>query len=115
MLKKDKEIFMGNLENVKIVCDGFEASSEAKENILVVFKKLLDEAPYGAFLEVHLEKTASGISGRIHISSLAGEFNAQAVEMTPQDTAESLFAQIRQQLINWKLTRFNDASTAVLA
>lgn len=106
---------MGNLENVKIVCEGFEASSESKENILIVFKKLLDEAPYGAFLEVHLEKIASGISGRIHISSLAGEFKAEAVDMTPQDTVETLFAQIRQQLISWKSTRFADTSTAVLA
>ncbi|GEM_PF-2845605 len=106
---------MGNLENVKIVCEGFEASSESKENMLVVFKKLLDEAPYGAFLEVHLEKIASGISGRIHISSLAGEFKTNAVDMTPQDTVEVLVAQIRQQLINWKLTRFSDSSTAALA
>ena len=106
---------MGNLENVNIVCDGFEASDEAKENILIVFKKLLDEAPYGAFLEVHLEKVSSGISGRIHISSLAGEFKAETVDMTPQDTASALFAQIRQQLINWKSTRFADTSTAVLA
>lgn len=106
---------MGNLENVKIVCEGFEASNETKENILIIFKKLLDEAPYGAFLEVHLEKVASGISGRIHISSLAGEFKASSVDMTPQDTTEALFTDIRQQLIQWKSTRFTDASTAALA
>lgn len=105
---------MGNLENVKIVCSGFEVTSEAKENILIVFKKLLDEAPYGAFLEVHLNKVAAGISGHIHISSVAGEFKADTVEMTPQDAASALFTQIRHQLIEWKSTRFAE-NAAVLA
>lgn len=106
---------MGNLENVKIVCTAFETTPEAKENILIVFKKLLDEAPYGAFLEVHLEKVATGISGRIHISSMGGEFKASAMEMTPQDAADALFTSIRHQLVEWKSTRFTDTTTAVLA
>tara|TARA_B110001454_G_scaffold106457_1_gene100181 strand:- start:14325 stop:14645 length:321 start_codon:yes stop_codon:yes gene_type:complete len=106
---------MGNLENVKIVCTGFEVTAEAKENILIVFKKLLDEAPYGAFLEVHLEKVADGISGRIHISSLGGEFKASALEMTPQDAVDALFLTIRNQIVEWKTTRFADTSAAVLA
>lgn len=106
---------MGSLENIKIVCAGFEVTAEAKENTIIVFKKLLDEAPYGAFLEINLEKVASGISGRIHISSLGGEFKAATIGMTPQDVVDTLSASIRKQIIEWKTTRFADTSAAVLA
>lgn len=106
---------MGNLENIKIVYTGFEVTAEAKENTVIVFKKLLDLAPYGAFLEINLEKVASGISGRIHISSLGGEFKAATVDMTPQDVVDTLSASIRNQIIEWKTTRFADTSAAVLA
>jgi hypothetical protein len=106
---------MGSLENIKIVCAGFEVTAEAKENTIIVFKKLLDEAPYDAFLEINLEKVASGISGRIHISSLGGEFKAATVDMTPQDVVDTLSASIRNQIIEWKTTRFTDTPTAALA
>jgi len=106
---------MGSLENIKIVCTGFEVTAEAKENTIIVFKKLLDEAPYGAFLEINLEKIESGISGRIHISSLGGDFKASTVDMNPQDVVDTLSASIRNQIIAWKTTRFTDSSAAVLA
>ncbi len=97
---------MGNLENVKIACHGFEASAESKENILIVFKKLLDEVPYDAFLQVDLTKVPTGFEGRIEVSSLAGEFMAAQNDMTPQDLVARLAKDLRSQLTEWKSKRF---------
>ena len=98
---------MGNLENVKIACHGFEATVESKENILIVFKKLLDEVPYDAFLQVDLTKIPTGFEGRIEVSSLAGEFMAAQIDMTPQDLVARLAKDLRRQLTDWKSKRFS--------
>ena len=97
---------MRNLENVKLVCEGFEASAESKENILIVFKKLLDEVPYGAFIQVTLKKIATGFEGLISVNSIAGDFISTEIDMTPQDLVNKLFKDLHLQLGIWKSTRF---------
>lgn len=106
---------MGNLENVRIVCVDFEASAETRENVLIIFKNLLDEVPYDAFLEVRLSKIATGFEGRIDVSSIAGEFTSVQTAMTPQDLAGQLAKDLRIQLNQWKSKRFLSAPTEVIA
>ena len=106
---------MGNLENVKIVCIGFLESDEAKENILIVFRKLLEEVPYDAFIEVTLEKIDVGFSGKIHVSSVAGEFASMQIDMTPQSLVNHLYNDIQGQLMTWKSRRFSTSEKLVTA
>ena len=106
---------MGNLENVRILCSGFEASAAIKENIMIVFRNLLDEVPYDAFLEVSLSKVDSGFEGRIEVSSIAGEFVSAQADMTPQDLVEKLAADLRLQLTDWKSKRFFTAAREIQA
>ena len=106
---------MGSLENIKIVFVGFETSVENKENILIVFKKLLEEVPYGAFVQVNLEKVATGFDGRIDVSSMAGEFMSTQSAMTPQDLVEKLYKDLRIQLMEWKSRRFSEVAEEINA
>lgn len=106
---------MGNLENVKLICLGFEISAEAKENIRIVFQNLLDEVPYNAFMKVTLSKVETGISGEIQISSIIGEFSSSKVEMTPQAVVQNLYADLHLQLMEWKSRRFVDIPAHAMA
>ncbi|MBL7545548.1 MAG: hypothetical protein JNL11_17145 [Bdellovibrionaceae bacterium] len=106
---------MGNLENIKIVCTDFEMSAEAKENILIVFRNLLDEVPYDAFMKVTLSKIDTGISGKLHVSSVAGEFISHQQEMTPQSVVHNLYEDMHAQLIDWKSRRFSEPPASNIA
>lgn len=97
---------MGNLENVKMACEGFELPLETKENVLIIFKKLLDEVPCDAFFDVSMSKVSSGFDGHLHISSIAGDFIAHESETTPQALVEKMVKSLRTQLISWKSKRF---------
>lgn len=98
---------MGNLENVKIVCTGFEPSKEARESIIIVFKKLLEEVPYGAFIHVKLAKTTLGFEGSIDVSSIAGDFAADGSAQTAQALVDKLYNELRLELMDWKSHRFD--------
>ena len=97
---------MGNLENIKIAVLGFEAIAETKESIQNIFKKLIDEVPYDAFIQVTLKKITSGYEGQIDISSIAGDFKSLQTEMTPLSLAEKLAKDLRAQLVTWRSKRF---------
>lgn len=106
---------MGNLDNVKLVCLGFDLSIETKENVLIVFKKLLDEVPYDAFIEINLSKIPTGFEGRIAVSSIAGDFMSAQSDLTPQVLVEKLEKNLRKQLAVWRTTRFTNVPPKPMA
>ncbi len=103
---------MGNLDDVKIICVGFDVSAEIKENILIVFKKLLDEAPSDSFMKVNISKVSAGFEGRVIINSITGIFTSSQLEMTPYNLVSQLATGLREQLIDWKSKRFLTEITA---
>jgi hypothetical protein len=115
MLKIQKEKNMGNLENVRIVCVGFDVTDEAKENIAIVFKKLLDEVPSDSFIEAKLTKVDNGIDGQIHVNSITGDFFSVQLDMTPQGLVDKLAKDLRMQLTDWRARRFVSTENHVTA
>ena len=97
-----------SLEAYKITYDGFEPRPKTIQLINNVTDRIFDQAPYGSFLRLHLQKQANGTRGLFSINSVAGHFEATTLEQSPETTVKKLASNILVQLRNWKKHRLFD-------
>lgn len=93
-------------EDLIIKYNGFHPTDEVHNYIQTVMEGLLDQAPYGAFLEANFIKKNRLFKGIIRIKSPTGPFFCAASNDSLVKLSDQLTKKMYKNLDKWRLKRF---------
>lgn len=85
--------------------EGFEPTAELRQMAKEVLWRAERKAPSQAAVKAQIAKHHEGFEGNIQFSSRNGRIAAQSHGVSAQDTLDSLYTKIKEELVSWKKSR----------